>query len=127
MVNSQRNPDLSSLSIPQFDVSVEAGREELGAVVVELHFPDRHLVASISTHDLVLAVHFPQFDLENFIIASKNEDKANLSIIGAGQEEVCTGGEPLDAVDALRVTLVHVDLLLRNEASENPTFWELLA
>ena len=68
LVNSQRNPDLSSLSIPQFDVSVEAGREELGAVVVELHFSDRHLVTSIRTHDLVLSVHFPQFDLENFII-----------------------------------------------------------
>ena len=40
---------------------------------------------------------------------------------------MCAGGEPLDAVDALRVALVHVDLLLRNEASENPTFWELLA
>jgi len=87
---------LSRLCVPQLDVVIEGGRDELGTVVVEADILHRHLVASVGANEFPIPEYIPELDLV---------------IHGAREEHVRTLREPANSIDSLRMTLVGVGLL----------------
>lgn len=60
---ARREPmdDVARFGVPQLQVTIVAGRHELGALVVERHIFDGLPMSKVRSNAASLSVHFPQF------------------------------------------------------------------
>ncbi len=96
-IQSIGNGERTCFGVPQFDVAVVRGSEELGAVIVEARIADSFPVPAVRAYQSPFVVHRPEL---------------HFTIHGGGEEQVSRAREELDRGDGLGVPAPRVDELL---------------
>lgn len=88
---ARRKPmnDIAGFGVPQFQITIVAGRHKLRSLIVEAHIFDRLSMSNVRANASSFAVHFPQFDA---------------TIHAARQQQMCRFRDESNGRNAFRVS-----------------------